>query len=244
MQISPLVPQTGAPIAKASGSTRYEERTHTFESQTDIRRSGDSFNLNLSISSSSTYVESMYTDMGTFDSPLPQGSVDIVSGSGDDSVPAQSSHMLEDAMNKYMEMISGQIERLLTRIAELQQENLERAGVTEHDTSPVAGTGSILQGYSVYSQEALTATLEISGNSGYYSPEKTAERIVNFALSFYDGGDRQEYAAMVRKAVTKGFQQAMGAFGGSLPQVSYDTIGLVNAAIDTFAAGADVNMSV
>ena len=47
---------------------------------------------------------------------------------------------------------------------------------------------------------------------------------------------------MVRDAVMKGFNEAMSALGGSLPQVSYDTIALVNKAIDDFASGADINM--
>lgn len=74
-------------------------------------------------------------------------------------------------------------------------------------------------------------------------PEKTAERIINFALSFYDGGDRQEFGAMIRKAVMKGYHEAMKALGGFLPQESHDTIELVNRAIDDFAQSKDMAIS-
>ena len=77
----------------------------------------------------------------------------------------------------------------------------------------------------------------------YYSPEKTAGRIVNFALSFYTGGDRTEFAEMVKDAVIKGFQEAGAALGGYLPQEALETFSLVMDALDSFAAGETVNFS-
>ena len=74
-----------------------------------------------------------------------------------------------------------------------------------------------------------------------FSPEKTAGRILDFALSFYDGGDRQEFAAMAREAVMKGFNEAMKAFGGSLPRECHDTIRIVNEALDDFAQGGTLD---
>ena len=257
MQISPLLQQLSSPAAvtpnaQIQGRALYEERIHTTQSQTNISYSDNNISMNLSISTHSTYIESMYTAEGIFDSACPQGSFDIMSIPSDEitSWPSrQSNQMLEDAMNKYMEMISSQVENLLGKIAELHQKMLDQAGGNIDDISPAVGSGSALKGYSVYSHQTLVSTLEITGDapvsdSGYYSPERTAERIINFALSFYDGGDRQEYAEMVKAAVMKGFDQAMGAFGGVLPQESYDTIGLVNSAIENFAAGNDINMSV
>lgn len=58
----------------------------------------------------------------------------------------------------------------------------------------------------------------------YFSPEKTAERILDFALSFFprseafqEGGDtvdaRQQFADMMGEAVQKGFDQAMTELG-------------------------------
>ena len=58
----------------------------------------------------------------------------------------------------------------------------------------------------------------------YFSPEKTAGRIVDFSTAFFPlsdaykkGGDtpeaREEFAEMMRKAIQKGFDQAMGSLG-------------------------------
>lgn len=58
----------------------------------------------------------------------------------------------------------------------------------------------------------------------YFSPEKTADRIVDFATAFFPlsdsykkGGDteesREEFAEIMRKAIQKGFDQAMGTLG-------------------------------
>ena len=48
---------------------------------------------------------------------------------------------------------------------------------------------------------------------------------------------------MIRAAVMKGYHEAGKALGGFLPQVSHDTITLVNRALDEFAHGNNVNIS-
>ncbi len=71
--------------------------------------------------------------------------------------------------------------------------------------------------------------------SSYFSSEETAERIVNFALSFYDGSDPVEYADMVRQAVMKGYNQAKSALGGVLPSAVDETISLIMDSLQRFA---------
>ena len=62
----------------------------------------------------------------------------------------------------------------------------------------------------------------------YFSPEKTADRIVDFATAFFPNSDafkakgdteeaRSEFADVMRKAIQKGFDQAMGTLG-KVPQ--------------------------
>lgn len=74
----------------------------------------------------------------------------------------------------------------------------------------------------------------LKGLQNYFSPEATAGRIVDFALAFFPmsdaykkGGDteesRKEFAEMMREAVNKGFDQAMGALG-SVPKNTQDGI--------------------
>ena len=70
----------------------------------------------------------------------------------------------------------------------------------------------------------MSPTDVLNGLQDYFSPEKTAGRIVDFATAFFPmseaykkGGDteesRKEFAEMMRKAVNKGFDQAQGALG-------------------------------
>ena len=74
----------------------------------------------------------------------------------------------------------------------------------------------------------------MSSMKDYFSPEKTSERILDFATSFFPlsdafkkGGDteesRAEFAEMMRKAVQKGFDQAMGTLG-TVPKATQDGI--------------------
>ncbi|MDR3210788.1 MAG: DUF5610 domain-containing protein [Planctomycetota bacterium] len=63
----------------------------------------------------------------------------------------------------------------------------------------------------------------------YFSPEKTADRILDFSTSFFansksfkEKGDteesRAEFAELMRGAIQKGFDQAMGKLGSNLPE--------------------------
>ena len=117
-----------------------------------------------------------------------------------------------------------------------------------NENLPKIHIGHAVDNYAIYSRQTIVLyqniTIEAnSADADYFSPEKTAERIINFSLSFYDGGDRQEFAAMIRKAVMKGYHEAMKALGGFLPQESHDTFELVNRAIDDFAHSKDMAIS-
>lgn len=82
---------------------------------------------------------------------------------------------------------------------------------------------------------------QISFGESYYSADQTAARIVSFALSFYDGGDREEFADMAGNAVMKGYYKALDTMGGSLPSVSEKTISIVMDELERFASGEGFN---
>jgi methylmalonyl-CoA mutase cobalamin-binding subunit len=90
------------------------------------------------------------------------------------------------------------------------------------------------------SAQSSDSVSSVFSPDSYYSAEKTAARIVDFALSFYNGGDREDFARMVQEAVLKGFDQAKVAMGGTLPSISEKTISLVLNAINQFASGVEV----
>lgn len=65
-------------------------------------------------------------------------------------------------------------------------------------------------------QERIAAQQAI-GEDGEFGVEKTAQRILNFAIAV-SGGDPAK-AEMLRDAVKKGFAEAEKAWGGALPEI-------------------------
>ncbi len=74
---------------------------------------------------------------------------------------------------------------------------------------------------------------ELVSEEGYFGVEKTSERIFEFAVGIA-GGDPARIDA-VREGVEKGFQEAEGAFGGQLPDISYQTYDAVMKKLDDWA---------
>lgn len=74
---------------------------------------------------------------------------------------------------------------------------------------------------------------ELVANDGYFGVKKTAERIFNFAVGVA-GGDPARIDA-IKEGVNQGFNEALEAFGGELPQISYDTFDAVMNKLDEWA---------
>ncbi|MCB2214729.1 MAG: hypothetical protein KQH59_01550 [Desulfobulbaceae bacterium] len=70
---------------------------------------------------------------------------------------------------------------------------------------------------------------------GYFGVEQTSDRIVDFAIGIA-GGDPTRLDAILA-GVEKGFQEALEAFGGWLPDISYQTYDAVQQKLDTWANG-------
>ncbi|MBE0584755.1 MAG: hypothetical protein IH612_13490 [Desulfofustis sp.] len=70
---------------------------------------------------------------------------------------------------------------------------------------------------------------------GYFGVEQTSDRIVDFAIGLA-GGDPSRLDA-IREGIEKGFQEALEAFGGWLPDISYQTYDAVQQKLDTWANG-------
>lgn len=88
-------------------------------------------------------------------------------------------------------------------------------------------------------QRVELATLSVEdakglvAEDGYFGVEKTAERIVSFAIGV--AGGNPEHALAIRKGVEQGMAEALAAFGGVLPQISHDTYQAVMDKIDAWA---------
>ncbi len=75
---------------------------------------------------------------------------------------------------------------------------------------------------------------KLVADDGYFGVEKTSERIFNFATGIA-GGDSSRLDA-IKKGVEKGFQEAMDAFGGWLPELSHSTLNAVMTKLDKWAS--------
>ena len=77
---------------------------------------------------------------------------------------------------------------------------------------------------------------ELISEDGYFGVEKTSDRIVEFATGAA-GGDVSKLE-QIKDAVLKGFREAEEAFGGTLADISYDTLDAVMEKLDKWAEQA------
>jgi len=210
-----------------------QEKSATLQATSAISYENQGDSVQLSVTGSIEYHEATYTAEGFVMSvSQPQ---DVIDNSGQ--------NLVQDLYNQYFEIIRRRIEYLLRSLFNNDE--------SPDSSSPLSGTLGIdqgLYGYTSYSESTLSVYREFSLDANimlpdYLSPEKTAERIINFALSFYDGGDRGAYVDMVKGAVMKGYLQAKEALGGYLPAIADKTISLIMEALDTFADSSTVNLT-
>lgn len=79
-------------------------------------------------------------------------------------------------------------------------------------------------------EEAAESKEDTAPDLGYWSAEKTADRILDFAKEI-SGGNPEKFG-LLRESFKKGFEEAEKVFGGTLPDVSYDTYDLVMEGFD------------
>ena len=74
---------------------------------------------------------------------------------------------------------------------------------------------------------------QLVSEDGYLGVEKTSQRIVDFAVNAF-GNDPARLEEMTA-AIEEGFQQAAGAFVGSLPEISHQTYTAIMEKLQAFA---------
>lgn len=77
---------------------------------------------------------------------------------------------------------------------------------------------------------------ELTAEDGYFGVEQTSDRIFQFAVGIA-GGDPGRLDA-IKEGIDKGFEEALEAFGGWLPEISYDTYDSVMEKLDNWATDA------
>lgn len=76
---------------------------------------------------------------------------------------------------------------------------------------------------------------ELISEDGYWGVEKTSGRIVDFAISFA-GGDPEKLEE-IKAGINKGFELALNALGGALPEISQKTYDVIMEKLDSWAQG-------
>ena len=223
MSVSPVSLQAQAQSLFPSSSTsrmlaqRYQHDTVAL----DLAYSGNDQSVILSLTGSVTSVETLYTEKGLLASSVSPLNIESTAVTSDttatDTLQESSIVDVRNLQNQYFDFLLERIKYLLDSIAD---------NISQTTAAPES------------------QTVDISSLMSYFSPEETASRILDFALSFYDGGDREEFANMVSEAVLKGYNEALEAFGGWLPPECSQTIELVLEGLDEFAGTTGQSASV
>lgn len=77
---------------------------------------------------------------------------------------------------------------------------------------------------------------ELIAEDGYFGVEQTSERIVEFAIGMA-GGDPGRLDAILQ-GIDQGFREAEKAFGGTLPEISYQTYDAIRQKLDQWRENA------
>lgn len=80
--------------------------------------------------------------------------------------------------------------------------------------------------------ETRAAAQEAISDGGYFSVEKTSQRIFDFVSAF--AGDNVELMKSLQSAVTAGYNEATKAWGGELPEISKKTLEATNQLFDDY----------
>lgn len=111
-------------------------------------------------------------------------------------------------------------------LRDLVARNLQEQGVA---TRVAAGEGE-LDLESLGPEEAQSLIAE----DGYFGVEQTSERIFQFAIGIA-GNDPSRIDA-IRKGIEDGYRQAEQAWGGTLPEISYQTKDALTEKLDNWLA--------
>jgi len=76
--------------------------------------------------------------------------------------------------------------------------------------------------------------VDLVADDGYFGVDKTSQRIVDFAISL--AGNDPARADAIREGIENGFNEALEAFGGSLPEISYQTYDAAMQKLDDWVA--------
>ena len=161
--------------------------------------------------------------------------------------PAATLEVSEQEAAKKAGYVKPDLVKIRQMQAESQQKMLQKMLGTAKDTfiKQAGGLKNILgralagekvEGFNFnFTAADIEQAKEDVADGGYWSAEKTSERLVEFAKAI-SGGDVKQKDALVA-AIKEGFKQAEDLWGGKLPQISQDTYRLTMEKLDNWAKG-------
>ncbi|MDO3377952.1 hypothetical protein [Geoalkalibacter halelectricus] len=76
---------------------------------------------------------------------------------------------------------------------------------------------------------------KLIAEDGYFGVDQTSQRIVDFAIGL--AGNDPSKLDQILAGVERGFNEAAQAFGGSLPEISYQTLDAIREKLDAWVEG-------
>ncbi len=145
-----------------------------------------------------------------------------------DTVHLNQQVNVTDTYSSSLVMESGNEQEQYSLLRQLVTNMLKEQGID----FKVANGDQEIDISSISQEEAV----ELVSEDGYFGVEKTSDRIVDFAIDIA-GNDPSRLAA-IKEGVEKGFKDALEAFGGTLPDISYETYDAVMNKLDDWAEAA------
>lgn len=128
----------------------------------------------------------------------------------------------QDQLN--ISYLKGETDKSFQSLRDIVKDLLKRQGIELKDLDK----GKTVK----VDAEAQAEAAKMIGPDGPLGPEKTAERIFQFAKSI-SGGDKGKLDQL-REAIENGYKEAEKAFGGKLPDISKQTMELVRSKLDAW----------
>jgi hypothetical protein len=141
----------------------------------------------------------------------------------------------KDTSKKTVESAATQVNRLIIKMhLNIKIDSKEhigaQAGIKKHTESTGIDLSKLIYNGKPITDLSQDEAKALISEDGFFGVKNTAQRIFDFAVKM--AGDDPERLQAARDAVLKGFKEAENIFGGTLPDISHETINKVLELID------------
>lgn len=159
------------------------------------------------------------------ESPRPRPVTQDGVMTGQDAVTLTNRQELSATYSKTLNVAVGDAQEQYSLLRDLVTSMLKEQGV---DFQVAAGEQEV-DISSISQEEAMS----LIANDGYFGVNQTSDRIADLAIAL--AGDDPSRLDAIKEGVQNGFNEALKAFNGWLPDISYDTFDAVMTKLDNWA---------